>query len=207
MNLLNLCSVCASIVGSELGFFHQKSRYRIYEALEWEEFLRKISSNQNKRLGVYLPRTLSAHLKKDTEFLLLTFIHEFFGHGIFCEHSKIGRRIVSYEAELAGIEKQIFGVDELVLDTHFELEPSNPYYAQYRLLREEFRRFCDEHHDTYEGFGYWMEQYLAQKLGQNALFQQKKIGTPIPYLVIVQQFNDLVIRNGKKALLEQLEFG
>ena len=60
----------------ELGLNLKETSYKIYSDLEWVDFCSIRNSDPNNE-GLFLPRTLSAHLKQDTPFLRLNFFHEY----------------------------------------------------------------------------------------------------------------------------------
>jgi len=46
----------------------------------------------------------------------LTLFHEYFGHGLFCERTQIGQRLVNLEKELLKEEQQEFDGKEFTLE-------------------------------------------------------------------------------------------
>jgi len=183
----------------------QQSKIQLHSPNSWFNFLNSRNSSSDLE-GTYLPRTLTAHLKEETPFLEINRFHEYNGHGSFCEHSKIGKRITQYEQELAEIEKQILGVDELPENSHLKLTSDNHFFKQYRSLRKEFDKFFRKHHNYYEGFAYWLEKHLSLESGLGGLYQQReKIMIPF-YLKLTYSFEQFVKDNSIASLLEKMCF-
>lgn len=189
-----------------LGIFPQKSAYKIYQDDGWIAFCSSRNSDHVHLEGTYLPRTLSAHLKQETPFLQLNMFHEYLGHGSFCEHSRIGKKIVQYEQELAEIEKQILGANKLPENVRFKLDRLNPHFRDYAMLRQEFDDFARKNHNHYEGFAYWIEHYLAKIYGMSNLSDEKRKTINTDYIVLVSAFEDFVSKNSLSALLEKVGF-
>ncbi|MEW5896335.1 MAG: hypothetical protein AB1668_01465 [Nanoarchaeota archaeon] len=188
-----------------LQYRPQNSKIKFHGNISWTNFLNHRNSDKNLE-STYLPRTLTAHLKEETPFLKINKFHEHDGHGSFCEYSKIGRRVVHYEQELAEIEKQILGVDQLPENHRFSLTPDNPFFRQYSRLRKEFDEFLRKHHNHYEGFAYWLEKFLATESGLGELYQQRERTIPLFYLELTASFEQFVRDNSLDSLLEKMGF-
>ena len=199
-----MITVCDEI--KEMGISPEESTFRLYSNDNWVDFCALRQSNHCTLEGTYLPRTLSAHLKQETTFLQLNLFHEYIGHGSFCEHSRIGKRIVRYEQNLAEIEKQILGISELPENVHFTVDQSNPHFNDYIKLRKEFDEFFRQHHNYYEGFAYWLEHHLAGSYGLRCVSDEKREGVDQHYIELSNVFEDFVSKNSIGALLEKMEF-
>ena len=199
--------ITAPDIVTEWGIQPITSTYTLHPQREWDDFCRSRNSNPTTLEGTYLPRTLSAHLKEQTPFLQLNVFHEYVGHGGFCEHSGIGRRIVRYEQELAEIEKQILEVDELPDGLHFRLDASNPFFDGYARLRDEYANFFRTHHNYYEGFSYWLEHHLAKLYGFSEVSEEKRRKIIHQHhLQLSAAFDEFISKNSIQALLEKLGF-
>ena len=150
---------------------------------------------------------LDLYLREDSEFLPLNFLHEFFGHGLFCEYSLIGMEIVSLENQLAEIEKEILGVRELPENFHFQIDESSPYFQRYKQQREQLVQFFNQNLSNYEGFAMWMESHLAE-LTDNYLLFERKMDTAVPpgYRNLFEQIKSFEDKYGKYALVYRLKF-
>jgi hypothetical protein len=74
--------------------------------VKWDEFARRRGLNPNSS-GVYLPRSQTAAIKDES---VLGIFHEYFGHGLYCEQSLIGRRLVELEEYLPGSKKPFLNI-------------------------------------------------------------------------------------------------
>ncbi len=183
----------------------QQSKIQLHNPNSWFNFLNSRNSSSDLE-GTYLPRTLTAHLKEETNFLEINKFHEYNGHGSFCEYSTIGKRITQYEGELAEIEKQILEVDELPENFYFKLTPENIFFKQYGLLRKELDEFFRKHHNYYEGFAYWLEKYLSLDSGLGGLYSQRERTIMPFYLELTASFEQFVKNNSIASLLEKMCF-
>lgn len=143
----------------KLGFHPEKSSYRLYDEDTWSEFCISRPQRQGAN-GVYLPRTLTAHILYLEPMFPGNFFHEYFGHGSYCEHTENGQKIVGFEQKLAEIEKEILGVDELPEDQRFTITRGYPLFGDYVRLQEEFEEFSKTIYQEYEGFAREVEAYL-----------------------------------------------
>jgi len=206
MNLTNLVLESEEVLLSEFGIKPEKSIYQVHPDNEWFEFVRKSGSLPESH-GIYLPRTLSAHLREDSEFLLVNLLHEYFGHGLFCEHAITGQKIVSLEQSLVETEKQIFGLSELPEEQHFQIDTNNHFFEQYKDQREKLQRFFSQNVHNYEGFAMWLEYFLSKAINQEDLFERKMDELVHPdYKKLFEQFLTFSENNGNFALIAQLGF-
>lgn len=197
MALDQLLSECSEILESEFGITPESSTYNLYSEEEWRDFLAKTNSDEES-LGVYLPRSQSAHLKEDSEFLPVNLIHEYFGHGLFCEYSSIGRKIVALEQQLAETEKKMLGLEQFPENSHFTIDETNPYFEEYKNQREELAEFLGQNIQYYEGFAMWLEGYLAHSTGHGALFDRKMSEVVHPdYKRLFEQFKSFEEQYGR----------
>jgi len=100
------------IAQEKLGFIPEKSIIHLYKHTLWNTFLQEQKFPIETK-GVYDPKTYSAHINKHAE--IQTKIHEYYGHGIFCEHSTKGK-------ELVNATKENINVQETYANTHFHNE-------------------------------------------------------------------------------------
>lgn len=189
------------LVNDKLGIVPIKSNYSLYTSNGWIDFC--TNRNENPEIeSLYLPRTYSAHLKDKTDFLDIYLLHEYFGHGLFCEYSKIGRKIVKFEKELAELEKLMLGVDELPENQKITITSQNPYFRQYQMLRKEFQKYSQEHSLYYEGFAYWLQADLSKLLNLINKWEELKEKLPRPIKELSHQVEEFIKTNGEKAFLE-----
>jgi len=206
MSLRKLVLESEEILLSELSIKPEKSIYQVYPDNKWFEFVRKTGSHPDSH-GVYLPRALSAYLKESSEYLPVNLLHEYFGHGLFCEHAITGQKIVSLEQSLAETEKQMLNLAELPDGSHFQVDETNPYFQQYKSQRGELQQFFSQNVHNYEGFAMWLEYFLSKAINQEDLFEQKMDELVHPdYKRLFEQFQSFSEQNGNFALIAQLGF-
>ena len=188
-----------------LGIIPIKSQYSLYTSQDWISFC--INRNENPEIeSLYLPRTYSAHLKDKTDFLDIYLLHEYFGHGLFCEYSKIGKRIVTFEQELVELEKLILEVDELPENQKITITSENQFFYNYKKLREEYKQFFQEHFAYFEGFAFWMQYDLARTLDLIEKWNKLKQKLPESHKELFEQVNQFAEKNGTLSLLEKMGF-
>jgi stress-induced morphogen len=206
MKLDHLVMESVEVLESEFGIKPVKSIYTIYAGSPWKDFLHRTSSDPVSE-GVYLPRTMSAHLKQDSFFLPVNLLHEYFGHGLYCEYALRGQRIVTLEQALAETERKMLGLSKLPEEKHFRVDVTNPLFEQYKLQREELQEFFSHSVDKYEGFAMWVEHLLSQATNQEPLFQKKMEELVHPdYKSLFEHFLGFSEQNGNFALIAQLGF-
>ena len=144
----------------EIGIIPIISSYVIHT--DYEAYCKKFQRDP-KSESFFAVRGLVSHLRADSPSLAQNFLHEHYGHGLFCEYSKTGRRLWQYEQDLAGLEKQLLGVDKLPEDVVLNVSAHHPLIPDYLKLKKESERFFLENLDKYEGFAYWIEAWLGKK--------------------------------------------
>jgi hypothetical protein len=206
MDLSNLVLESEEVLLSEFNIKPEKSIYQVHPNNEWFEFVKKTSSHPDSH-GIYLPRSLSAYLKESSEFLPVNLMHEYFGHGLFCEHAITGQRIVSLEHSLAETEKEMLNLTELPDLSHFQIDKTNPYFQRYKSQREDLQQFFSQNVYNYEGFAIWLEHFLSKATNNENLFEQKMDELVHPdYRKLFEKFQSFSEQNGNFALIAQLGF-
>lgn len=182
-----------------VGLIPIKSTYVVHD--DYEEYCRKTKRDVNSE-SFFVVRNLTSHLKADSSFLDLNFIHEHYGHGLFCEYSKTGKRLWQYEQDLASLEKEILSVRELPVSTLITITKDNPFYRDYINLRTESEMFFLENVTIYEAFAYWMEKWL----GHNFCDKNRENNIPQIYKRLIELYEYHAKAKGVKQLLCFLEF-
>jgi hypothetical protein len=204
MNLHSLVLESEEILISEFKIKPEQSIYTIHS--NWIDFVNNTGSHP-KSHGVYLPRKLSAHLNKSSKFLPVNLLHEYFGHGLFCEHAILGQRIVSLEQSLAVTENEMFNTKEFPTQKNNQVDETNPFFEKYKTQREELQQIVSQNIHNYEGFAMWLEHFLSKTTKTESLFEQKMDELVHPeYEALFEQFYSFAIQNGNFALLAELGF-
>jgi hypothetical protein len=200
-----LISRCNEILLSEIGIAPEKSVYRLHDNDSWKR-LSEDSGMPDGCLGVYFPRDLSANVREDSEYLPINMMHEYFGHGLFCEYSEPGKKLVRLEKELEGIEYNI-RVSSEDSSPHIQVSRDNPFFEEYLRKRDETFSVMLRTYPLYEGFALWMEHYLAQAIASAEMFDEKleRFITPYQKGLFTTQLA-FCEKHGKNALLDRIGF-
>jgi hypothetical protein len=124
-----------NILHSTTGYKPEKSKLVPYQ--EWPyEFT-----------GIFLEEDMTANIPftpESPETMLCSAIHEYLGHGTYCEHTENGRKLVEYKKGLQGIHTEEYA--------------------------EEAREFSEEVMPHSEGFAVWTEELILNKIGLSSLW-------------------------------------
>ncbi len=134
---------------------------------------------------MYVPASYSAYVRVDSPVLVSNVFHEYFGHGLFCEHSQIGKRLVDI-IQNNGDEKP-FLFDEV-----------NP--------REQSLGLCKTNIANYEGFAVWLEVLLCEETDNSKVWQLKKDRLPDGFVSLFEFFQDAEQRLSRFGFMSQLGF-
>lgn len=117
----------------------EKSRLYLHEDIA--SFLRQTESPNAQSL--FLPKTLSAHAPSNRLDLA---IHEYLGHGLYCEYTKYGKRIVEEEKRFHAMRPE-------------EIEQARQVHNCFAPL--------------FEGHALWTEDFLLRALLQGQLLERR----------------------------------
>jgi hypothetical protein len=148
---------------------------KTYNKEEWADFLKTKKGRHVE--GLFLPRTLTANILIESYFLEMNIFHEYFGHGIFCEYTEMGKVLVEKDKGLEELEKRILDKEVLDKDEIIRINIDNPLAKKYFDKRKKLDNFLKNNLSLYEGFAIQMEYFLAEKNNNLELFY-KKYPTP-----------------------------
>ena len=123
------------VISRELYLSLPPTEIKILNKSEWGQLQKR--RNLEKAEGIYFPFTDNAYFSEGVT--LPVFIHEYFGHGLFCTRSEIGKALV--EEEKISRESSSFDKSQKDLET-----------------------FVAENLSVYEGFAIWMEDFILNKI-------------------------------------------
>jgi hypothetical protein len=139
-----------------LGYTVNETSLTSIPDTEWGQYTQARGLNPNSE-GVYLPRSQEAIMKADNP---LSLFHEYFGHGLYFEHTGAGNGIIQLEQELLSEEANEFEGRRF---TSEDLELFRKSSATYdKLIREK-----DNSLENFELFAVWTEKLLDIKYGSN----------------------------------------
>jgi len=166
----------------ELGIDIDKSILTVYDDKEWEKFC-DINGFESKSYGLYIPKAYKAYVR-ETPTAVPDTLHELLGHGLFCEHSTIGKEIVNIERS-GGDSKKYFGSSR---------SEENPF------------GICDKRIDDYEGFAMWLEEIICDATARKDEWRYKKDRTK-PERIALQEHFQFAERNLTRfGLMTQMGF-
>jgi hypothetical protein len=129
---------------------------------KWQQFTEERGLNPSSR-GIYLPRNQTAIVRDENP---LSLFHEYFGHGLYCEQSLEGRKLVDLERELLEEERTEFENRKFTLEDLRKFRQQNPIFQELDNLRQRDL-------SLYEGFAVWSEYFLSEKLDLKKDFERK----------------------------------
>jgi len=142
-NLTNLINDANAFVGSEFNLDLSKSSLKYYSASQWDKFCNLNDFDRNNS-GLYVPKSYSAYVRPSLT-LVSDVFHELYGHGLFCEHSILGKELVNNadSKDFLYSKNSSFGLTNMnILD--------------------------------YEGFAMWMESTLCKETNNDKVWAKKR---------------------------------
>ena len=146
---------CNEYYSNLLGYKPEQTGLKILDG-QWNSFCERVGLDSNSS-GVYLPRNQTAFIRGENP---LSLFHEYFGHGLFCERTQTGQKLVALEKDLLKEEEQYFQEREFTLEQLNDFRLSN---CAHQRLQDWIR----EHLKLYEIFAIWTTCNLARVNGMN----------------------------------------
>ncbi len=179
----------SDFISSEFNLKNSKSQLKVYSREDWEKFYRinkdSIIGLKREDEGLYTPIDYSAHIRTDTSLLISNIFHEFFGHGLFCEHSQIGKKLTDI------IQKNQDANQFLYEEVNPNIQPSG--LTRYNI-------------HNHEGFAMWLESLLCEETGNNHVWESKKQMLNPNYLSLFEFFKDVEQKFTRFGFMSQLGF-
>lgn len=162
LSLKNYLDSSNSFYQNLLGYKPEQTSLKEIPEAQWDKFATEKGLNSNSS-GIYLPRNQTAIIQGENP---LSLFHEYFGHGLYCEQSLQGKKLVNLEQKLLKEEKQEFSKDKFTLDDLKEFRSRNE-------TARELENFRQENLSQYELFAIWTEYLLSREFNIGELFEQK----------------------------------
>src|SRR3989344_4169015 len=163
------CEAMSSYIESSNSFYQNLLGYKLEQTSlqqipenKWNEFAQVRRLNPNSS-GIYLPRSQTAVIQEENP---LSLFHEYFGHGLYCEQSLQGRKLVKLERKLLEEEKQEFQKRK------FTLEDLQKFRRQNQTFQE-LDKFRKQNLAQYELFAIWTEYLLSGEYNLRNKFDGK----------------------------------
>ena len=150
MNLNKSIDAATEFINSEFHLSLNKSILNIYSKENWTEFC-KLNQFDNSANGIYVPVTFRAYVKNNTSDLISNIFHELYGHGLFCEHSQLGK-----------ILTRLTKVTEQNLFMYGKVD-----------TKEQLFGMAEHNIYNYEGFAIWLESLLCAETDNKLIWQSK----------------------------------
>lgn len=176
----------------------KKTNCFFYDAVSWNKLCDNTNSNKLSE-GIYFPRHLSANLKRDAPFGLSNFLHEYFGHGLYCEYSLPGRKIVMLDKDLSKLE------NKLLFNNGSKLR-EKVLFEKYVSKKNELDFFVKENISNYEGHALWLEHALMKNINQENVFFKKLDQLPREMVSFFEKFYSYANEFGDFALNSAVGF-
>ncbi len=183
-SLDSLLQDASSFIQAEFNLQLRQSQLKLYSSESWQDFCEVNDFDVNSE-GLYVPISYSAYVKVDSPVLLSNVFHEYFGHGLFLEHSQIGKRLV--EIIKQGDNEKDFLFSEI-----------NPHEQLFGLSKTNI--------GNYEGFAVWLEALLCKETGNSKVWQLKKDRLPNDYISLFEFFQDAEQKLSRFGFMAQLGF-
>lgn len=148
-----------SYLQDRFGISVNESSLCKHSADEWKAFSGNYGFNAE---GAYFVRDKSAHVNSNSDFALIDTFHEYFGHGLYTEHSLFGKELYSLERKLLKEELES-GISAEGLSA---FRKNNETCKQINELQRKMIA-------PYEGFAMWMEWHLSMLTGNMGLYENK----------------------------------
>ncbi|MCG2717315.1 MAG: hypothetical protein L6408_00570 [Nanoarchaeota archaeon] len=212
------------VLEEKFGFKPIESTVSCYDKKHWKHIIKYLNYPEDTD-GFFNIRALKAKvLKESFEETLPTVIHEYLGHGSFCEFSKYGMILTDYEEELKNIEKQLLKdqvkegskVQICCSDTNkrilhknkgnyiLECNPKDELINNYLRLQEEHQNIFERNYPYYEGFSVWLEEFLLNNMNMEHIWLKRKEQTP--YLEFYNTLKDYENQTGPLTLISKIGF-
>lgn len=179
-----LVSEAHSFIREEFGIDIEKSKLKMLSPSKWVHFCEANGFDAGCN-GLYVPSSYSSYVNEKSQDLTSDILHEFFGHGLFCEKSKLGKSLVEISGDRNKTNKFLFGA---ITQTGQQIG------------------LCSKNIFNYEGFAMWCEALLCDETGNSMEWQQKIGRLPDFYKNLFGFFRDAEQKMSRYGLLWQMGF-
>ena len=142
-----------------LGYKPEKTSLQQIPEKQWNEFTLKLGLNSDSS-GIYFPRNQTAAIRDENP---LSLFHEYFGHGLYCEKSLEGKKLVDLEKKLLKEEKEFFS-------KKFNLKDLQKFRERNQTFQE-LESFKQVNFGRYELFAIWTEYLLSEEFNLRSAFE------------------------------------
>ncbi len=184
LNLDSILEDASSFIYSEFNLNIEQSKLKLYSPENWHEFCKVNNFDANSE-GLYVPASYSAYVRTDSPVLVSNVFHEYFGHGLFVEHSKLGKKLEDIIRE-GGNEKS------------YLFDKINSSEQQFGI--------CSWNIGNYEGFAVWLEALLCEETNNREIWNLKKERSPKEIVNLFEFFRDAEKKLSRFGFMSQMGF-
>lgn len=166
-------------IKSEFNLELSKSTLKHYSKSDWKTFC-QVNNFDSTQYGLYVPKSYTAYVHNDP-FFISNIFHEFFGHGLFCEHAILGQELV--KNEINNNSKEF------------------PYSKTKKYLS-----FTDNNILDYEGFALWMEYTLCKETNNEKIWNDKKQTFSKDIITLIEYFQSCEEKFTRYGFMAQMSF-
>lgn len=170
---------------SLFGLDINKSKLKYYSKENWKEFC-NLNNFKQESEGLYIPASYTAYVRTDSPFLMSNIFHELYGHGLFVEHSVIGKELVD------------------IINSNQEHNKQNDFLFN-KINKQKFG-ICDYNIYNYEGFAFWLESILCEETDNTRIWNIKKDNLSKDYQDLFNHFKDAEEKLSRFGLISQMGF-
>ncbi len=181
MSIETIIKKCNSLLEEKFDLKIEKTKLNLYPKEEWQKFIES-KNLTGKCEEVYLPASYSANILKDSKFILLNIFHCYFGHGLFCENTPLGRKLVNATKQGELEDKFLY---EYVADDGL------PFMQAIA---------------NYEGFALWIEGWLSNLTGHKELWEERLKTIRIPFLSFLKRYENIEEEFGSYGVIYKQGF-
>ncbi|MFH1210778.1 MAG: hypothetical protein V1645_02565 [archaeon] len=189
ISLDSIINEASNFISYEFNLKTEKSQCKIYSEEEWLEFYHinkdTLPNLKKEHPGVYVPQSYKAYLCENSTTLTTNLFHEFFGHGLFCEHSRIGKDLVGILQKSQDPNEFLYG-------------EVNPNIQPLGLTKHNVW--------NYEGFAMWLEEMLCKGTGNYGTWEEKRRNFLQHYQSLIDYFREQEQRLTRFGFMSQLGF-
>ncbi|MGB9748835.1 MAG: hypothetical protein ACP5OZ_04095 [Candidatus Woesearchaeota archaeon] len=170
----------------DLNLELKKSKLLLYSKENWSKFLEK--NNLDKTIeGIYIPKEYSAIVCEQSKFLIPEILHNYFGHGLFIENSRLGRKTLEIQKDAGQEEFKEF------------------FYCK-KDENEKNLGISSNNYENYEGFALWIEKFLCLKTRNYNVWKERKDALSKQSQELLKTFENSYYVLTKFGFLAQLGF-
>lgn len=161
LEILKLKEEATQLLLDKFRIAPEKSSLTVYTPTRWIDFIIKNELNPAS-IGAYYNGDHSAHIKYQPKTSNIILFHEYFGHGLHAEHTKLGwlKHEISKKLEQEEKEASITTPENRAI-----FRQTNPASIELDILNKYTAEHC-------EGFATWMEWWLSRETGNEAIFRE-----------------------------------